>query len=87
MHIPLKAAADGVLRISSVEVPPPACRWNGKAAAFRPATSAKGQTAQSLEAPMRAGEAALLSLTPTVAGTFTFQWLSAGGAANSQGRR
>ena len=36
---------------------------------------------------MRAGEAALLSLTPTVAGTFTFQWLSAAGAANSQGRR
>ncbi len=87
VHIPLKAAADGVLRISSVEVPPPACRWNGKAAAFRPSTSAKGQTAQSLETPMRAGETALLSLTPTVAGTFTFQWLSAAGAANSQGRR
>jgi hypothetical protein len=84
VHIPLKAAAGGVLRISSVEAPPPTCRWDGKAVAFRPSTSAKGQTAYSLEAPMRAGEAALLSLTPTVTGTFTFQWLSAAGAANSK---
>ena len=87
VHIPLKAPADGVLRISTVEVPPPACRVNGKAAAFRPATNAKGQTAQLLEVPMRAGEAALLSLTPTITGTFNFDWLPAAGAGNSQGRR
>jgi hypothetical protein len=34
---------------------------------------------QSLEIPVQAGEAALLSLVPTIAGTFTFEWLPAAG--------
>lgn len=83
-HIPLKAPASGVLRISTVEVPPPAVRWNGKAEAFVSSTAANQKKAQSLEIPMQAGEAALLSLTPTVAGTFTFDWLPAAGADSSK---
>jgi len=42
---------------------------------------------QSMLVPMQAGEAALLSLTPTIAGTFTFEWLPAAGADNSKGHR
>ncbi len=86
-HIPLKAPASGVLRISTVEVPPPAVRWNGKAEAFVSSTAANQKKAQSLEIPMQAGEAALLSLTPTVAGTFTFDWLPAAGADSSKEHR
>jgi hypothetical protein len=74
VHVPLKAPADGVLRISSAESPPPACRWNGKTAAFHPTSDAKGHATRLLEVRMRAGEAALLSLTPTVPGTFAFEW-------------
>jgi hypothetical protein len=86
-HIPLKAPANGVLRISTIEIPPPACRVNGKAAAFVPSTAANQKKSQCLEIPMQAGESALLSLTPTIAGTFSFEWLPAAGAANFQGRR
>ena len=65
-----------MLRIATAEVPPPACRWNGKAAAFVSST-ANGQKVQSLTLPMQAGETALLSLTPTIPATFTFEWLPA----------
>jgi hypothetical protein len=87
VHIPLKAPASGILRISTVEVPPPAVRWNGKTAAFVSSTAANQKKAQSLEMPMQAGEAALLSLTPTVAGAFTFDWLPAAGAGSSNDHR
>ena len=36
---------------------------------------------------MQAGDAALLSLTPTVPGTFTFEWLPAAEADNSNDHR
>ncbi|MGA2616026.1 MAG: hypothetical protein ABSF26_00370 [Thermoguttaceae bacterium] len=87
MHIPLQAPAGGILRISTVDVPPPACRWNGKSAAFVSSTAGKQMKSQSMLVPMQAGEAALLSLTPTIAGTFTFEWLPAAGADNSKGHR
>jgi hypothetical protein len=74
VHIPLKAPASGVLRISTVEVPAPACRLNGKVAVFVSST-ANQKTSQSLEIPVPADKAILLSLSPTVAGTFTFEWL------------
>ena len=84
VHIPLKAPASGILRISTVELPPPACRWNGKAAAFVASTAANRPKSQFIEVPMQAGEAALLSLTPTVAGTFVFEWLPATEAVSPQ---
>ena len=36
---------------------------------------------------MQAGEAALLSLTPTIAGRFIFEWLPATEPANSKDHR
>ena len=75
VHIPIKAPARGTLRISTLDPPPSACRLNGKPVVFAPSTAVKGGNAKALEVPMRAGEAALLSLSPTVAGTFTFEWV------------
>jgi hypothetical protein len=75
VHIPLKAPASGILRISTAEVPPPACRLNGNATAFVSSTAANQKKVDSMEIPMQSGEAALLSLSPTVAGTFNFEWL------------